>query len=396
MASVTHDTISIIGHPVAPAPTRVEVRDFSMRYNRHHSLALEKVQLTVEPGQVLALLGPSGSGKTSILRAIAGFVRPHISESGLLGRLRGLLTSDDDGAYATGSIFFDGHDVSRDPPANRHVAMVRQTWDLLPHLTARDSLTLAATLQGEPRAKARTRADSVLASLGLIDKAGCRPAELSGGEVQRLAIGRLLMRHDARAYLFDECLNSLDASLRRQALRQLRSLLRERPVTSLWVTHLPEEARAVADIVGVMAGGHLEQIGAFSELEERPASDVVFKTMTGQTDEYLFASTIEDGRLQLPGSRCELPMRLANAADVRVAIRNGGWKISNDGNVVGTVADCVSASGGHYLTTASFGGWLADITTDISLTPGNPLTAFVDTDAVFLFDRKDGRRLMPE
>ncbi|MFL5867800.1 MAG: ABC transporter ATP-binding protein [Thermoleophilaceae bacterium] len=218
------------------------------------ALRLE-VELTVEPGECLALAGPSGAGKTSVLRVAAGLLRP------AEGRVR-----------ANGETWLDtakGLDV---PAERRRCGYVFQDYALFPHLSAWQNVAYA--LRGLGRRERRARALELLERLGLGDRAEARPASLSGGERQRVALARAVAR-DPDVLLLDEPLSALDARTRAAAARELAEVLRGTESPSLLVTHDFGEAAQLGNRVGIIDAGQIVQEGTPSELAAAPRSAFV-------------------------------------------------------------------------------------------------------------------------
>ena len=206
--------------------------------------------LQVAPGERLALFGPSGAGKTTLLEVIAGLVPPRRGHIELGGRV---LTSTAPPVRAV-------------PPWQRRVGLLRQNPDLFPHLSVRDNLCYA------PSASPSEAELSSLASLlGIDSLLAAMPARLSGGQAHRVALGRLLLAH-CDTLLLDEPYTGLDASLRRTLTQQVGSLVTERSVPAILVTHELVDAQAFADRLAVLARGELLQVGAPDEVVLRPAS----------------------------------------------------------------------------------------------------------------------------
>jgi molybdate transport system ATP-binding protein len=217
-------------------------------------LALD-VELSVEPGECLALAGPSGAGKTSVLRVAAGLLHP------------------DDGRVETAEeTWLDtarGIDV---PPEQRRCGYVFQDYALFPHMTAWQNV--AYPLRGVPRSERRACAVELLERFGLGARADARPQTLSGGERQRVAVARALARKP-EVLLLDEPLSALDARTRTAAARVLGSVLRESEAPALLVTHDFGEAAQLGDRVGIVDRGRIVQVGTPSELAAAPRSAFV-------------------------------------------------------------------------------------------------------------------------
>ena len=252
--------------PDAPAPL-LEVRGLVVRYG--DAVAVDHADLRVPHGGITAILGPSGCGKTSLLRAIAGF-----------------------GEVAAGEIEIAGHRVVGGgtwvPPERRHVGMVFQEGALFPHLTV--SGNVGYGLRGA--ADAADRVTEVLRLVGLEDLASRFPDELSGGQQQRVALARALAPRPSLV-LLDEPFANLDAVLRVHLREEVRRILRDVGATAVLVTHEQEEALSIADVVAVMDGGRMVQVGAPEEIYHRPATAAVAAFVGGgQT----LACRVEAGR----------------------------------------------------------------------------------------------------
>ena len=215
--------------------------------------AVRGLSLSIADGEFVVLLGPTGAGKTTTLRLIAGLERPE-----------------------HGSIVIRGRDVTREVPAERDVAFVFQQYSLYPHLTAYDNLAfpLRSPARRMDESLIRRRVQQVAELLHIEQKLNNRATALSGGEMQRVAIGRALVREPA-VYLMDEPLSSLDAKLRAELRLELKRIQRELGTTILYVTHDQIEAMTMADRIGVMNEGVLIQLGIPREIYERPRSAYV-------------------------------------------------------------------------------------------------------------------------
>ncbi len=213
--------------------------------------ALDGLSLDIAPGELVALLGPSGCGKTTALRIVAGFE-----------------TAD------SGTIAVDGTDISPVPAARRDMGMVFQSYSLFPNMTALDNVGFGLRMRKQGSASRKRRAAELLELVGLSPQARQYPHQLSGGQQQRVALARALAI-EPRVLLLDEPLSALDAKVRLQLREQIRTLQQRLGTTTLFVTHDQEEALSIADRVGVMRNGRLEQIAAPSELYARPATAFV-------------------------------------------------------------------------------------------------------------------------
>ncbi len=219
--------------------------------------AVDDLTLAVGDGEFVVLLGPTGAGKTTTLRLIAGLERAD-----------------------AGTIAIGGADVTRLPPAARDVSFVFQQYSLYPHYSVYDNLAFPLRAPGRRTDKAAIdrRVREVAALLRIEPKLGNRATQLSGGEMQRVAIGRALVRTPA-IYLMDEPLSSLDAKLREDLRVELKRIQRELGATVLYVTHDQLEAMTMADRIGVLAEGKLVQIGTPRDIYERPDSIYVARRL---------------------------------------------------------------------------------------------------------------------
>jgi len=213
--------------------------------------ALDGLSIEMAPGELVALLGPSGCGKTTALRIVAGFE-----------------TAD------TGKVLVDGKDISSVPAARRDMGMVFQSYSLFPNMTALDNVGFGLRMRKLGGTQRRNRAAELLDMVGLASQARQYPHQLSGGQQQRVALARALAI-EPRVLLLDEPLSALDAKVRLQLREQIRTLQQRLGTTTLFVTHDQEEALSMADRVGVMRGGKLEQIAAPDELYKQPATAFV-------------------------------------------------------------------------------------------------------------------------
>jgi sn-glycerol 3-phosphate transport system ATP-binding protein len=208
--------------------------------------AVDHVSFVADPGNLLVLLGPSGCGKSTTLRLIAGLELPD-----------------------TGTIEIAGRNVTREPPARRSVAMVFQSYALFPHLSVAENITFGLKVRRVRRAERAARLKRAADLLGLERLLDRKPSQLSGGQQQRVALGRALVAQTP-VCLMDEPLSNLDAQLRSEMRREIRSLQRRLGITMVYVTHDQVEAMTMADRVILMRRGTIQQNGNPANLYERP------------------------------------------------------------------------------------------------------------------------------
>ena len=228
---------------------KVELKNLTKTYHKK-ILALEDINLTIEDGQFFVLLGPSGAGKTTTLRCIAGLEK-----------------------IDSGSVLFNNESVTEDQPASRDVSFVFQQFSLYPHYTVYENLAfpLRSPMRKLPEDEIKTKIESISKMLKISNKLKNKATELSGGEMQRVAIGRALVREPS-IYLMDEPLSSLDAKLRESLRVELKNIQTNLNATILYVTHDQAEATTLADKIGVLKEGKIVQIGTPEEIYENPNS----------------------------------------------------------------------------------------------------------------------------
>jgi ABC-type Fe3+/spermidine/putrescine transport system ATPase subunit len=227
--------------------TVLELRDVSKQFPSH--LAVDRVSLQVQRGEFFSLLGPSGCGKTTTLRMIAGFEVP-----------------------TSGEIRLNGASIEQLKPYQRNVSTVFQNYALFPHLTVRENVEFG--LRRTKQSDIQRRVRDVLELVRLTGKEQRYPAQISGGERQRVALARsLVLAPDV--LLLDEPLSALDPNLRKQLRSELKSLQRSVGITFLFVTHDQEEALSMSDRIGVMHAGVLEQVGSPEEIYLTPRTRFV-------------------------------------------------------------------------------------------------------------------------
>lgn len=210
------------------------------------ALAVDEVSLSVQKGEIFALLGSSGCGKSTLLRMLAGFEVP-----------------------TSGRVLLDGVDIASFPPYERPINMMFQSYALFPHLTVWDNIAFGLKREGMPKAQVKRRVDEMLALVQLQDFAGRKPHQLSGGQQQRVALARSLAKKP-QLLLLDEPLGALDKKLRERTQFELVNILESVGVTCVMVTHDQEEAMAMASRIAVMSHGRVLQVGTPQQIYEHP------------------------------------------------------------------------------------------------------------------------------
>jgi multiple sugar transport system ATP-binding protein len=211
-------------------------------------VAVRESSFTIEDGEFFMLLGPSGCGKTTTLRMIAGLELP-----------------------TSGQIFLDGEEISQKPPSQRDIAFVFQMFALYPHMNVRKNISYPLASQGMPRAQIRAKIDEVAKILGIEDILNRPVGGLSGGDRQRVALGRAIVR-EPKAFMMDEPLGALDAEFRERMAEELRALHDRMGATTVYVTHDQLEAMQMGDKIVVMNNAVVEQFGTPQEIYDKPAT----------------------------------------------------------------------------------------------------------------------------
>ncbi|WP_089105117.1 ABC transporter ATP-binding protein [Streptomyces hyaluromycini] len=289
------------------------------------NVVLDSLDLTVGPGEVMALLGPSGSGKTTALRAVAGFVRP-----------------------VSGRVFLGDRDVTDLPPHRRGIGMVVQQYALFPHLRVADNVAFGLRARRTPKAEVRERVAEALEMTGMAAYARRHPRELSGGQQQRVAIARALAIRP-EVLLLDEPLSALDAQLRSGMLAELGRLHRELPdVSILYVTHDQVEALTLADRIAVMDRARLRACGTPTELYRAPADEFTASFVGGAN---LLPVTVGAGGVDFAGVAVKVDTGgVAAGARATLCVRPHLVGLGEGPNrLVGTVTDVQWRGATHRL-----------------------------------------------
>lgn len=208
----------------------------------------DHINLTITPGNILAVLGHSGSGKSTLLKIIAGLIAPD-----------------------SGEIQLNGKNITAIPTEKRNISLMFQDYALFPHLSARDNIGFGLKMRKLPKADIQKQTEQALKEIGLENEAERKPDSLSGGEQQRLALARALITRPA-LLLLDEAFSSLDTHLKQNLYRLTTERIRQHNIPTLIVTHSPEEAAALADHIALIHQGSIIQYGSPSQLLNRPAN----------------------------------------------------------------------------------------------------------------------------
>jgi putative spermidine/putrescine transport system ATP-binding protein len=312
----------------------VEVRLEDLRRIYGNFVALDGLSLTIAPGELVALLGPSGCGKTTALRLVAGLDE-----------------------VSSGRVVFGGTDVTMVGANKRNVGMVFQAYSLFPHMTAMQNVAFGLQMRRVSEQERRRRAGEMLELVGLSGFADRFAHQLSGGQQQRVALARALAIQP-RVLLLDEPLSALDARVRSRLRDEIRRVQLEVGTTTLFVTHDQEEALAIADRVGVMNKGRLEQLGPPTAIYSRPATPFVAE-FVGLTNR--LPGTVKDGEVEVRGARLPLVKPDTPAGAAIALVRPEAVSLTADG-------DGASGAGGQLSGTViavAFLGATSRVTVDL-------------------------------
>ena len=332
--------------------------------------AVDDVSFEAGAGKMLVLLGPSGCGKSTTLRLIAGLE-----------------------IATTGRIAIGGVDVTHLPPAERRLSMVFQSYALFPHLSVAENIVFGLRVRRVAAAERGARLGRVATLLGLDGLLARKPSQLSGGQQQRVALGRALIA-ETPVCLMDEPLSNLDAQLRLEMRREIRSLQQSLGITMVYVTHDQTEAMSMADQVILLRDGRVEQDAPPDRLYARPATAFTARfigtppmnilTLADGAAGAVVAGT--DGPPQLPGRGTGLLLGI-RPEDVRLAV---GARA--DG--VGATVKSVEYLGADSILTCEVGGQTLAVRAPgrVTLTPGAPVRLSWSPDAAHVFDAQSGSR----
>jgi multiple sugar transport system ATP-binding protein len=349
----------------------IELRNVTKTFGGNTALA--GLDLTVEDGQFFVLLGETGAGKTTTLRVVAGLEKP-----------------------TAGTVLIDGVDVGSWGAAERDVALVLQQYSLYPRYTVRENLEfpLKSKIRRVEAAEIGDRVDRVARTLRIEHLMDRKTDRLSGGEMQRVSIGRAIVRKP-RVFLMDEPLSALDAKLREALRTELKNLQMNLGATFLFVTHDQVEAMSMGDRIGVLDRGRLVQVGTPAEIYARPRNTFVARAV-GSPPMNLIDGAVRDGKA-VAEAGFTLPIASPPSQDgrpVTFGVRPEDIRLDAEAPVRGRVHD-VENHGVEKIVTLAAGDMLLRLTT-----PASQQLAIDDTvafswnpDKIILFDRGSGRNL---
>lgn len=346
----------------------------SVRKSYGKTEVVKGIDLDISTGEFVVVLGPSGCGKSTLLRMIAGLEE-----------------------ISAGQIAIDGRVVNALEPRERGCAMVFQNYALYPHMTVAENIGYALKVAGIPKAPRMEKVRAIARTVGLDEFLDRRPGQLSGGQRQRVAMGRAMIR-EPRVFLFDEPLSNLDAKLRVQMRIEIRKLHNRLRTTSVFVTHDQVEAMTLADRLVVMNGGVIDQIGTPEEIYRAPATRFVASfigspPMNLIEGEVTGPSEVGFGNIRLSVSHAHL----TPGQRVVIGIRPEDCHPAQGANTFATDIDFYEELGSLRLLHGAIAGM--DFVVQVpggagGLRSGCHLFA-VSSDAIHLFDAKNGRRIDP-
>jgi ABC-type sugar transport system ATPase subunit len=327
---------------------RIEFKGVSKIYP-DGTRAFVDLNLVVEDGELLCLLGPSGCGKSSTIRALAGLE-----------------------ALSDGVILADNNRIDHLPTQARDCAMIFENYALYPHLTAFENIAMPLRARRLPRSEIKARVTRIARMLRIESLMGRRPSRLSGGEKQRVGIGRALVREPSM-FLMDEPLGHLEAYLRVELRAEIRRLQERLGITTIYVTHDQEEAAAIADRIVVMSAGRLQQAGSFLDLFDHPLNRFVAEFVGEPPMVFLPVERTDADSIAVKGVRIllseplEAALRSTKDSELTLGVRPSDVAIVPPAphHMNGTVT-LVQPQGDHAIVTVN--------------TPAGPATAIVPSD----------------
>jgi len=321
--------VQVTDTPTQGRALPIRIRALTKSYGR--VLALDRVELDVESGELLTLLGPSGSGKTTLLMVLAGFTRPD-----------------------HGSVRFGESEVIRTPPHKRDVGMVFQSYALFPHMDVAANVAFPLKLRKVPRGETARRVERALETVQLGGYGARRIDQLSGGQRQRVALARAIV-FEPRILLMDEPLSALDKKLREQMQIELRQLHDQLGMTTVYVTHDQREALTLSDRIAVIDQGRLMQLDTPKRIYEQPANRFIADFIGEST---FLPVSVEDGTARYAGRALQSASALNGAAELLLLLRPERLQILSGAETPGMNrfegrAEAVVYQGDSYLLTVA-------------------------------------------
>ncbi len=339
--------------------------------------AVKESTFTIEDGEFFMLLGPSGCGKTTTLRMIAGLELP-----------------------TSGEIYLDGEEISQLPPSQRDIAFVFQMFALYPHLNVRRNLSYPLVSQGMPRREVKAKVEEVAQILEITDILNRPVGGLSGGDRQRVALGRAIVR-DPKAFMMDEPLGALDAEFREHMSEELRALHDRMNATTVYVTHDQLEAMQMGDKIVVMNNAVVEQFGTPQEIYDKPATMFVADFIGSPSMNFLsFDGSVAEGAaaVELDGETLAIPRALQGASGKLVyGVRPEHIRLSDTSGYRGEIIASEYLGTTQIVTLDTPNGELkARVDSGQVATVGEKVGLDFDARTITLFDAASGQALLSE
>ena len=326
---------------------------------------LDNISLDIHDKEFVTLLGPSGCGKTTTLRIIGGFETPD-----------------------SGEVFFDGKEISQVPPYRRLINTVFQKYALFPHLNVYENVAFGLRLKKTPEEEIKTKVQEMLAMVNLKGFERRRVTTLSGGQQQRVAIARALVNHP-RVLLLDEPLGALDLKLRKDMQTELKKIQRATGITFIYVTHDQEEALSMSDVVVVMSGGHIQQIGSPVDIYNEPVNAFVadFIGESNIVDGFMLA----DHRVRFAGHTFDcMDGGFAKNEPVDVVVRPEDVDVvpADKGMLTGTVSS-VTFKGDYYEIIVDVQGFKWMLETSDYAAPDTSIGLYIEPEAIHVMKKSE-------
>ncbi|MEX3010476.1 ABC transporter ATP-binding protein [Hoeflea sp. TYP-13] len=335
-------------------------------------VAVHGVDLLIDDGEFIVFLGPSGCGKSTTLRMIAGLEN-----------------------ISSGTVHIGSRDVTSLEPKDRDIAMVFQNYALYPHKTIRENLAFGLKMRRMDRAEIETRVNSTATMLGLEPFLERKPKQLSGGQMQRVALGRALVRNP-EIFLLDEPLSNLDAKLRVKMREEIALLQKEVGTSMVYVTHDQVEAMTLADRIVIMRDGHVQQIGAPLEVYDKPANLFV-AGFIGSPEMNLVDGRLDGGVFRADELSLDMPANIVGAANenVTLGIRPEHITIGDGPNARTFRANVIEQLGSQTLCVGSVGGQPMRVLMERSdtVTRGSEFTVSFQPGRLHAFATGEGTRI---
>ena len=336
-------------------------------------MLFRSLNLSIKDREFVVLLGPSGCGKTTTLRAIVGLEE-----------------------IDTGDILIDGKAVQSLHASERDIAFVFQLFALYPHLTAFENIAFPLRATGQSQSVIASEVHRVAKAIGIEHLLSLRPSALSGGDMQRIAIGRALVRRP-KAMLMDEPIGALDAKLREDMRTELKRLHGENGSTTIYVTHDQVEAMALADRIAIMNDGVLQQVGTPTDVYLHPTNLFVAQFI-GSPVMNVFDATLESGKIRLGDSSEMFPLagRLPSqkSSGLKLGIRSESVKLSHEAkaSTIPMTAHLIEPLGSHDIVDLKLGSSLLRARTPSGFVTGAGSSIHVELDATqtHFFDSSTG------